>query len=191
MSSTPPGGTRNLAGSRQAGPVQPRHAAMELAANILDKRFELYAWCEQKAATLATVNSILLLGLVPLAGDNFDIDTWTRRVLFGAATLPIVLSTALVLWHIDPLMRSGRIPSTERNLRSVHGVEKFVSNDDYYDSIANATDAEILRSATNQIRGMNRNIIRNQKAIKIAVKLDLVGLLFAVMVVACSSFKVV
>lgn len=160
----------------------------DFATHVLDKKYALYEWCEQKTNTLATVNSILLAAFFAIVGTRFSADTALRKIEFAGAVGFIGLSMAIVLWHIEPTMRSKTLPRGSKNLRSVVGTRNHASKDDYHESIRDADRERMLRDTTDQIYGMNKNVWRNQRAIRLAVITDMIGLVFFGIVVAQSSF---
>lgn len=156
--------------------------------DVLDKRYALYEWCEEKINTLATMNSILVAALFAVSGGFIDAKYWFNLVALILCFLAVLFSLVVVLWHIIPTMRSGRLPKGSRNLRSVVGVSEFESTKHYMAAVLESTDMARFEAAANQVLGMNRNIMKNQRAIRLAVFADMAGLGFFIVFVGTYLF---
>jgi hypothetical protein len=149
--------------------------------DILDKKYDLYHWCESKIASLLTLDSILLGGLflVITTHGHFanPVDYWL--IASTAAILLASLSVALV--HIMPAMNSGL--TSGKNPRTVIGTAKYESNASYLADLRQIDMARVIELNAEQARGMNKNIMRNQRAIKIAALLTLAAIVPLLIVV--------
>lgn len=163
---------------------------LAFAQDILDKRYQTYMWCEQKIYTLATANTIFLGGLFVIAGSRYSADTIPKRLLLAACVLCFAISLTLVLYHIEPKMSSGTLPATEKNPRSVVGVRKYASFDEYTKVVSSLTVDEMLTFTAHQIYGMNKNIWKNQRATRWAVVADVLGLALFLVIVLNSNFTI-
>lgn len=149
--------------------------------DVLSRRYDLYSWCEAKINTLSTVNSILLGILLALTGVVFKPVGWFSTTLLVMCAAAILGSFVVVLVHIIPSMRSGKNPKNERNLRSVLGVSRFETREDYVAAVLASTREGRFWNATVQLYGMNKIVMNNQRAIRWAVVLDLVALMLYVL----------
>jgi hypothetical protein len=180
--------------AQQSAPINSHNLAddpktrIEIALDILAKKYQNYMWCEQKITALATANTIFLGGLFVVAGSRYSANTPAKIAILGACIAAFASCLALMLYHTIPRMRSGAIPKGTANLRSAAGVRKFATTDAYYQSLAAADYAKMLRDISDQIYGMNKNIWRSQNIIRIAVCVDLAGLLLFIAIVVMSSF---
>lgn len=150
--------------------------AEEYALDVLHSRYELYAWCEAKVNNLVTVSGVLL-GAVFLIITNDKIrHGWTAFDYTLASLGSVMLATGLILSlvHIIPKMDSGL--GNETNPRVTIAIDNF-SKDEYYEKILGLTPEASLRTITDQIKGMSRNVMRSQRAIRRASHATIVGLL--------------
>lgn len=149
-------------------------AILAFAERIADKRYDLYHWCEQKVYTLATIDGILFAGVFLLVIRVPD----QARYVFLAAAIEtmtcLIISLTLALWHVNPLMDAKVGNST--NPRTVIGVESFRTADAYHQALLRLDIHKMIRYTAFQIRGMNRNIWRDHKAIRWAVRASLLSL---------------
>lgn len=168
---------------------------LEYTTQIIEKRYDLYHWCEQKIASLATIDGVLLASLFLLVGsipgqgqkylvlsDQVIIDLRDLAILaLLEALICLLISISVCLWHIIPLMDSK--VGNQTNPRSVIGIERFKTAHDYHQAILQLDLDTMLRYNAYQIKGMNKNIWRDQKAIRygvVASVLSLAGLSSAV-----------
>lgn len=156
---------------------------------LVAKQLDLYNWCEEKVSTLATIDSILLGAATLFVEKIITIDEVTSLfdkilcfALIASVLLPLMISLAIALWHIRPKMgKSSNVGKP--NHRSSNGIRHFDNADDYRHKLYSLSDDEICEDLIKQIYGMNKNIWVNQKSIKCAVFLDLIGLIgFLVMI---------
>lgn len=170
-----------------AATVADYHDQIEYTQDILDKRYFLYSWCETKNATLAAVNSFLLGAQFVAINALFENKAVFNLPLMVAAGLLYATATIIVLWHVEPLMRSGRLKG-QRNVRSVMGVEQYGSKEEYFRAIQLLDLPSMLRHNTDQIYGMNRNIMKNQSALRIAATMTILGIvLFATAIITAKG----
>lgn len=171
----PPGGSGGDPPSRggavpPAAMTAPSVASEELirvyTADILDKKYKLYDWCETKVQTLVTLDGLLLAGLFVILA-NRRLDTIWADSTAALALLLLISSLLIALWHIRPLMYSGL--SQPKNPRTVVGTEAYESTDEYLGEIMKLNVHRMIQLDADQIRGMNRNIWKNQRAINWAV----------------------
>ena len=162
--------------------------------SLVSKQFELYSWCETKMNTLAIIDSIILTGAIIFVDrmkvgvfPQRTIDSWLRTmqvfmeshfsyVLVLLILVPVFMSLGLSLWHIIPKMRSNATPKTISNHRSSVGINRYGDIPSYKKRIDDLNEQDIYEDLVRQIFGMNKNVWRNQKSIRLAVWLDLIGL---------------
>ena len=90
--------------------------------------------------------------------------------------LPLFISLTIALWHIRPKM--GKASNSGRpNHRSSNGIRHFESAVTYGRLFDRISDKDLCEDLSRQIYGMNNNIWKNQKSIKLAVIFDIIGLL--------------
>ena len=144
---------------------------------LVTKQLDLYNWCEEKVSTLATIDSILLGAAILFVEKIMKIgksatcnDKIANAVIISFVLFPLFFSLAIALWHIRPKM--GKASNTGRpNHRSSNGIRHFSNAIHYRESLS------------------NYNIWKNQKSIKIAVFLDIIGLFgFIVIIVYWAIF---
>jgi hypothetical protein len=135
---------------------------------ILERKYDLYMWCEAKVGTLVTLDGLLLGGLFVIIKFNEISGFVDLSLLF--LILSLMLSSLVIsLWHTKPLMFSGRTRS--RNLRTVIGTEAYSSSQEYLDEMMTLSIEKMIALNVEQIRGMNKNIWVDQKAINLGVRL--------------------
>lgn len=149
--------------------------------DILSWKYWLFDWSEQKISTLVTIDS-LLLGALFLAVDSASIEGWHMISLFCFSIVSLLISILISLWHVLPLMYSGR--SDPENPRTSYGIEKYESNVTYKNTLTALSLEEMIGFDSDQIRGMNKNIFRYQRAIRWAAWMTILGLLPTVALVA-------
>gem|GEM_PF-7041796 len=98
-----------------------------------------------------------------------------ESVLVITSLLPVLVSLAIALHHIEPKMQSGRTDAS--NLRSVVGAEQYDDDTEYLNALRDLSAEEIAALNAKQAFGMNRNIWRNQHAIRTAALFSSFGLL--------------
>ncbi len=164
--------------------------------NLVEKQLDLYGWCETKVTTLATIDSILIAG-VTLFVDHVKTESFPERdrnnflgasmsfieknlslIAMVTVLLPVFLSLGTALWHVIPKMRSGTYTSPIGNHRSSAGIRKFATLEKYEKYMNNISFETIHHDLIHQIYGMNTNIWRNQRSIRMAVWFDIVALFF-------------
>ena len=162
--------------------------------NLVSKQLDLYTWCEEKIATLATIDTILLAGATLFVGRiksnifplrvpdnylkqimNFIENNFTIVMVF-VMFVPIFFSLGLTLLHVIPKMGNVSTKSPQPNHRSSNGIRQFKSREEYKKYFYSLPASRICDDLLIQIYGMNTNIWKNQKLIKLAVTFDLVGL---------------
>jgi hypothetical protein len=157
--------------------------ALEFSTDVLHSRYELYSWCEDKVQNLVTVSGVLLgAAFLIITNDNIR-KGWTSFDYTLASVAGVLLGSGLIvsLYHIIPKMNSGL--GNETNPRVTIAIEQL-SKDGYYSRVARMSVEEILRATTDQIKGMNHNIMRNQRAIRWASWLTISGLVVLGVLVA-------
>jgi hypothetical protein len=159
--------------------------ALDFSVDVLHSRYELYGWCEQKVSHLLAVSGVLLGASVVLISDADLRTRWTTIDYVLIAIVGIFLGTGLVisLFHAVPKMNSKL--GNESNPRVTIAIDRY-SMDDYYRMVVDLTPEQSLRFTTDQIKGMNRNIMRNQEAIRTASHATIVGLLALVALITRS-----
>lgn len=212
------------AGADSHPPVKPtQHDRPEQAAGLHDYRFigsqkidylesiaarqlDLYAWCEDKVGTLATINSVLLAGATLLVGHvkngSFPVrtaDTIVNQIRiaiegnFAVITtfglLLFFMSLGIALYHVIPKMYSGASSSRLRNHRSVVGINKYKTVEEYKERLDTMSEEDLYDDLVRQIYGVNKHIWRNQRSIRVAVYLDLAGLLVFLCALAYLAFN--
>lgn len=143
------------------------------ALDILSKKYHLYDWCEDKISTLVTIDGLLIGGLL-LVINLREITGWARLASFSLSLALLMGSILISLWHVIPVMYSGR--SSRRNPRTVVGTEAYSTNLEYARAVMRLSLKDMIAVDLDQIRGMNKNIMRNQRAIRIAVRLTMAAL---------------
>ncbi len=152
----------------------------DFSIDVLGKRYDTYQWCEDKVNTLVTLNGLLIGALFVTIDKIFSKSECLNFVMASLAILFLATSLALSLYHIIPKMNSGRIT---RNIRTVIGTEQFDSNESYFDEYLKLELIDMVKLNTEQIRGMNKNIMKNQIAIRIAAICSIIGMvLFLVLI---------
>jgi hypothetical protein len=143
---------------------------------ILDKKYDLYNWTEMKINTLISVNGILIGGSLVLASrSEVDFGTApTDYLLIGTPLAVLILSLVLCLMHIVPQMDSGIGNQGFRNLRQVAGTQLY-SPHEYLDALSRLTLRDMIIQNSNQIKGMNAIIMRNQRILRRAVTATIGG----------------
>lgn len=144
---------------------------------ILDKKYQLYVWCETKVYNLVTINGALLAALSVILYSNMGSNARYKSLLFasGFASIGLLsLSVLICLIHIIPKMNSGRTDG--KNIRSVIGTNKFTNGAEYHDALASYDLDAMIRSNCDQIVGMNTNIWKNHMAIRRAARSTIAGL---------------
>ena len=149
--------------------------ALEFSTDVLHSRYELYSWCEDKVQNLVTVSGVLLGAAFLIITNDSLRKGWTNLDYTLASVAGVLLGSGLIvsLYHIIPKMNSGL--GNETNPRVTIAIEQL-SKDGYYSRVAGMSGEEILRATTDQIKGMNHNIMRNQRAIRWASWLTISGL---------------
>jgi hypothetical protein len=149
---------------------------LKYSLDILEKKYDLYMWCEAKVGTLVTLDG-LLFGAIFVLVSSRKVSGLLSLSLLGVTLLFLLSSLLLSTWHIKPLMYSGR--TKLKNLRTTIGTEAYSSNKEYIDEMMNLTIPKMIELDAEQIRGMNRNIMRNQRAINWGVRLTAVSIFLA------------
>jgi hypothetical protein len=155
---------------------------LQYTTGIVDKRHDLYQWCEQKIASLATIDGILLAGVFLLIGGGAH---HHPHIFLGAAIESLIcLTISLItsLWHIIPIKDAKVGNST--NIRTIIGIESFKTADDYYQACLKLDTNSMIRYNAMQIKGMTRNISRDHRAIRYGASASiasLVGLIIMVL----------
>ena len=149
---------------------------------ILEKQYGLYNWCETKVRTLVTVNGILLGAMfLRLTAEDFPLTGWVNILLAVGTVAFFTISLVLCLYHLSPRMWSGRIED-RKHLRTVRGTERYSSNEEYYEALVNLKLDEMIRLNCDQIRGMNKNIWADFRAIQRAVISTIGGLILMLII---------
>lgn len=166
---------------------RPSDEDMAFASEILDKRYQLYTWCEEKMNTLSTVNSILLGVILALTGTVFKLASPLAVTALVACGAMILMSFVVVLIHIIPTMTNRKYDKTERNIRTTVGISRYASRDEYIGALLASDRMARFRATAIQLYGMNMVIMKNQRAIRIAVIADLAGLGLYVLAILFST----
>lgn len=169
---------------RRERAMSSNEATQAFVLDILDKKYRIYDWCEQKISTLVTIDG-LLLGALFLAVDTSAIQGWKMFTLFGLSIALLLGSILISLWHVVPLMYSGR--SHPKNPRTSYGTEAYESNEEYGRAVMALRIEDMIRLDTDQIRGMNKNIMRDQRAIRWAARLTMLALIPTVALVVFAA----
>lgn len=161
--------------------VAPPEMILEYAHDILEKKYALYMWCETKVQTLVTLDG-LLLGGVFLAVGSIGVSGVLSVSLLATTLLFLLSSLVISLWHVKPLMFSGR--TKLKNLRTVIGTEAYSSNEEYTNEMMNLNIRRMIELNAEQIRGMNKNIMKDQRAITWGVRFTTISILPLVLFLA-------
>lgn len=180
-----------------AGALPPGHASHTLVdgerrqledifrfgTDILQKKYELYMWCETKTYNLLTANGALLAAIFLLLNSLGDFNERPAVWFLGLLSSVLVLASVVVsLVNIIPRMDSGA--TSRKNLRSVIGTNNFDHYDDYHDALSTMDLKAMVYSNSEQIYGMNKNVWKSQSAIRRAAWFTAAG------VVALAMFAV-
>lgn len=142
--------------------------AFRFGSDILQKKYELYMWCETKTYNLLTADGALLAAIFLLlnatGGFSGHVAVWLVGI---AAAVLVLVSVVISLMNIIPRMDSGA--TSRRNLRSVIGTNNFSNYEDYHTALSKLDLAAMVHSNSEQIYGMNRNVWESQKAIRQSV----------------------
>ncbi len=155
----------------------------ELSVELLQRKYHLYDWTEQKINSLISLNGLLLAAIFVLISNRSPWTGTLRPLLAIACVGPLMASATSCLWHIVPTMNSRRVPDNELKnvVGSVKGIEAYASNDEYYDKIMSMPLEDMIWSNVAQVRGMNKNIMRNTTALNFAALSTGVGLVALVL----------
>ena len=162
---------------------------IEFLASLLERKYSLYDWTETKIASLIALDGLLLAAAFVLL-DSRDarrlptfrgdlIETTLPPALTFLTVLPLLISLLICLWHITPSMNSQTTPQPElsRAMGSVQGLALHGSREAFRTRVDQLTKADIIWSQTAQIWGMNMNILKNTRAVRVAVRCSTVGTL--------------
>jgi hypothetical protein len=144
------------------------------AQELVSKQYDLYQWCETKVQSLVTVNGLLLGGFFLLIDRFALVGRGERALAFSTAGI-LAMSLLLALHHLIPRLDS-RVGNTD-NPRSVIGIKAFKNKDAFYQRFVQLDYDLMLQYTTNQLYGMNLNIVRNDRVIRRAVYLTMLGVL--------------
>lgn len=160
----------------------------EFTLDINRHRYDLYTWCESKIYSLVMVNSILFGAIFLVVGksNSVAIKTGVNKALLGATVVLLAFSLLLSLWHIIPKMDS-RV-GNQANPRSSIAIDRM-SKDHYFQALMELVMLKMIKSTSDQIIGMNKNIMSNQRAIRIASRCTMCGLVTFIALIAQGSFK--
>lgn len=155
----------------------------EFSVELLQRKYHLYDWTEQKINSLISLNGLLIAAIFVLISNRSPWTGTLKPLLAIACVGPLLASATSCLWHIVPTMNSRRVPSSDLNrvVGSVKGIETYASNQEYYDKIMSMPLEEMIWSNVAQIRGMNKNIVRNTAALNFAAIATGVGLVALVL----------
>jgi hypothetical protein len=139
---------------------------------------------------LATVDSILLAAIALVIGPHYPLDTPTHDAFAACTVFFLAASLALILYHVIPSMNSkvGNEFHNDRNPRSTIVIDKYPSKEAYWEAVSVLELEDMARYNSFQIYGMNRNIMRNQLAIRTAVYLTYVAMLSFAFVASGANF---
>lgn len=142
--------------------------------DINHNRYTLYTWCESKIQTLVTVNSVLFAALFVTSGGRITTASGLDLVLLALAVLFLASSLIIAIWHIEPKMNSkvGNLANPRTSI-AIHRMTK----EEYLANLMALDLATMVQHNSLQIKGMNKIIMTNQRAIRIATKLTIIGLL--------------
>ena len=150
--------------------------------SVDDKQFWMYDWCEAKVGTLATIDTILLAILSfifeKLKESSYPCKLFEiiQTVLMFVTLISLSVSLIIALLHIRPKM--GKTSNKGRpNHRSSNGIRHWSNKESYYEAYDDLTCELICKDLAYQIYGMNVNIWKNQKTIKVAVTLDIISVI--------------
>lgn len=143
--------------------------------DVLDKKYGLYQWCEMKINTLVVLDGLLLGGVYVVIDKFGKIDGFFELAMLGLAGFFLFGSLLISLFHIKPAMNSKR--TSERNIRTVIGTEAYRTLNEYSAQFADLTPRDVIQLNIEQAYGMNKNIMRSQRAIKIGVWMAVCGII--------------
>lgn len=160
------------------------------SADINERRYGLYTWCEDKIKTLVTVDSILYGALFIILGkDNvFPVVPgmhWHFLAVAGAFA-SLTASLVISIWHIEPKMDS-KVGNIE-NPRTSIGINSL-SKDEYFARLMSLELQDMIKYNAWQIKGMNKIIMKNQRAIRVAVLCTILGVAFFSAIVTGADFR--
>lgn len=152
----------------------------EFTKDVLDKRYNIYGWCETKVYNLITLNGLILAAIFVVVGFSArqPIDTWLalgQYLSTAGAILFLCASLLQALRHIRPKMNSGT--GTGKNPRSVVGTITHECWEDFELHLRQMDLEKMISSNAEQIYGMSFNIIRNDLAIRGAAAFSILGML--------------
>jgi hypothetical protein len=156
----------------------------EFTTEINKHRYDLYNWCETKIQSLITVDSILLGALIVTINGHLKLNDWTNALAVGIAAALLTSSLAISLWHIEPKMDS-KVGNYD-NPRSSIGIA-MMTKEEYYQKHMQLTCEEMIYYNCLQTKGMNKIIMTNQRAIRIAA-LSTIASLLPILVIAGKAF---
>jgi len=150
--------------------------------DILEKKYNLYEWTHNKLNTLVSINSLVIGGILVLStSDKFKLhETRLDHVLFVLPIITLVTSIGMSLWSTLPKMDAGIGNRQFRNLRQVVGTDTYTPVQ-YLDTISGLTLRDMVVQNVNQIKGMNRIIMKNQLELRRVTFLVLIS--FALIIV--------
>jgi hypothetical protein len=143
-------------------------------------------WCESKIYSLITVDSLLFGALFLVVGTRVHVTSALNKSDFGVTVAFLATSLVISLWHIEPKMDS-RVGNYD-NPRSSIGIARK-SKEEYLASLMSLDLEKMIEFNSSQIKGMNKIIMTNQRAIRLASFATIVGLLGFIALMAQGSFK--
>jgi hypothetical protein len=140
---------------------------------LVENKYSLYVWCEEKIGQLIAVDGLLLGGLLVLLNTSGTL-LGGSLLLFCCATVFLSFSLVLSLGHAIPKMNSGI--GNEVNLRTVIGTEAL-KTEEYYKNLVGLSIEDMIWLNVCQLKGMNKIIMANRNAIRRAAIMTALGLI--------------
>lgn len=180
------------------GNKEPRSATadseliLQFTGDVLDKRYNIYGWCETKVNNLIALNGLLLAAIFVVVGfsskrpiDNFC--ALTQNMSTAGAILFLCVSLFKALAHIRPKMNSGT--GTGMNPRSVIGTIRHKNWAAFEKQVRGLSVDKMISCNIEQIYGMSSNIMRNDRAIRSAAMFSVLGLICFLLAIILTFYE--
>ncbi|MDR3012462.1 MAG: hypothetical protein LBU70_04550 [Chitinispirillales bacterium] len=179
--------------------------------DLFGEKLRLYDSCKNQASILAAVNAVFIGALALLINNGGSI---THNMLAIISFSIFLVSLGMTIWYtmpkfisynfgvpvflkpifivldfITPKYLKPKVNYKKTDHRSVYGIDKFESVEDYKNCITSLTPKKTCDELVAQIYNMNDTICINYRAIRIAVAFDLVGLVVFMVFLACLAIS--
>ena len=175
------------AGSRAVNQGDQEDFLRAVAADIHDKQYRLYGWCDAKTQALVTTNAALFAAVGFLYAQCLN--DFLAMVLLGIGAFFLGASLITCLVHVIPRISSGQT-GKDPNTRSLRGIGLYATWEEYRDAFTSATKTSFLTDTIRSIYGMVRNNLRSYRIIRRGVSFTLVGVVAIVAAMVTSAFAV-